>query len=99
MIAADSAIVNTDLELEDFLKLHFELIRKNPLFADLEIVTIIEQNYGEECFEFSFMFFLTFVSCYQAVGLALQEWPPYVRSSARSNIFPATTLVKTGWAW
>lgn len=100
MLAADSAVVNTDAELEEFLKGHFAQIRGNALFAEIDIVAIIEQNYGTRvatlnsklCF-----FFLTTVRRYasQEDGSARLEWRLYVLSSTQFLTFLETPPEKT----
>ncbi|MFB1020959.1 MAG: hypothetical protein QMC37_12070, partial [Flavobacteriales bacterium] len=46
VLAADTAVLTSDTEVEDFLLQHLRSIRQHATFEPLEFVTIIEQNYG-----------------------------------------------------
>jgi hypothetical protein len=46
ILGADTAILTSDLEVEEFLLQHLRALRKLSFLEDVDFVTIIEQNFG-----------------------------------------------------
>lgn len=50
ILGADSAVLTSDLEVEDFLLEHLRMLRNRYYLETVEFVTIIEQNFGKFIF-------------------------------------------------
>lgn len=61
------------------------MIRKNSYLTDVEVIAIIEQNYGETTFFPPFLFRAERVALSQVGGSARLGSPPSARSSLRSS--------------